>query len=196
MKITCFTRRLALLLLAAGFVPAVSGGDRHYHPRYVMPPLGSISDEIWQRQEHNAEASDFVVYQHEFKLNGIRLNWAGEDHVKQIAMRLQSGQDFPVVIERSVTTAREDTTYKYPVHPNPELDLRRREVIVQALLAMGVTDADERVVVAPAFAQGFKATEAAATYLRGIMGGAGGGGGGFGGGGGGGGFGGGGGGFF
>jgi hypothetical protein len=110
------------------------------------------------------------------------LNTAGEDHLKQVSERLLAGQDFPVVIERSMTTAREDTKYKYPVHPDPELDMKRREVVVRCLLALGVQDADSRVVVAPAFATGFKATEATRAYLNGMSGGMGGGMGGMGGG--------------
>lgn len=150
----------ALLLLAPGCV----------RNRIAATPLGTISDSIWQNQEHNAEASEFVVYQHEFQLNGARLNTYGEDHVKQIALRLSQGQNFPVVVERSNTTARANTEYQYPVHPNPQLDLRRRDVLVRALAAMGVGDAEQRVVVAPAFAEGYRANEAIRAYQRGING--------------------------
>ena len=158
------------------------GPHRNIH---TEPPLGSISDDVWRTQEHNAEASDFVLYQHEFKLNEVRLNTAGEDHVKQIADRIANGDNFPVVIERSNTTARPDTEYKLPVHPNPELDMQRRTLIATALTRLGVSDADERVVVAPAFAAGFQSQEAISAYGQGFS--LGGGGGGFGGGGGGGG---------
>ena len=164
---------------------ALTMGCGHHRFFNTEPPLGSISDEVWKTQEHNAEASDFVLYQHEFKLNEVRLNTAGEDHVKQIADRLANGDNFPVVIERSNTAARPDTEYKLPVHPNPELDMQRRKLIVSALARLGVPDADERVVVAPAFAEGFQSQEAMSAYGRGFM--MQGGGGGFGGGGGGGG---------
>ena len=51
------------------------------------PParLGTISDQYWTQQETNGEAWKSIIFQHEFKRNGVRLNWAGEDHVKQIA---------------------------------------------------------------------------------------------------------------
>jgi hypothetical protein len=177
---------LVLALSAATFSCLGCGSWKELH-RQPEPPLGTISDSIWQKQETNAEASDFVVYQHEFKLNQARLNMAGEDHLKQVAERLLAGQDFQVLVERSMTTPRENTTYKYPVHPNPELDMKRREVVVHALTTLGVSDADQRVVVAPALTPGYKATESAASYQRGMMMG-GGWGGGFGGGFGGGGF--------
>ena len=100
-----------LALLAGG----CHGWDSYRQPK--IPPLGTQSDAIWQRQEANAEASDFVVYQHEFQLNGTRLNTDGEDHVKAIAARLLGGCDFPVIIERSTTSERADSEYKYPVNP-------------------------------------------------------------------------------
>jgi hypothetical protein len=178
-------RTFRLTIAALGLILLTSSGCGYWKQFRRQPeaPLGTISDDIWQMQERNAEASDFVVYMHEFKLNEIRLNRAGEDHIKQIAERLLAGQDYPVVVERSMSKAREDTEYQYPVHPNPELDMLRREVVVRALIALGVHDADQRVVVAPAFATGYKATEAAGAYMRGIQG-FGGGGAGFGGGGG------------
>jgi len=148
------------------------------------PPLGYANDPIWQVQESNAEASDFVIYQHEFeKIDGLRLNTAGEDHVKQIAQRAYSGFQYPVIIERSTTSVDPRDKYSYPVHVNPELDLKRREVVVAALTEMGVEDADQRVVVAPALTPGFEGFEAERAYQsigRGGFGGNGFGGGGFG----------------
>ncbi|MGD0897245.1 MAG: hypothetical protein ABR915_05370 [Thermoguttaceae bacterium] len=133
-------------------------------------PLGALTDPIWQRQEAGAAASDFVVYQHEFEMNDFHLNTDGEDHVKAIASRLHAGACLPVVIERGMTTARPDTQFKYPIHPNPELDLQRRDVVVRALTAMGIADAEQRVSVAPAMASGQTATEAARSYRQGLLG--------------------------
>jgi hypothetical protein len=155
-------------------------------------PQGTLSDPIWIAQEENAEPSKFVLYQHEFVYNQARLNWAGEDHLKQIAARLHSGANFPVLVERSVTSKREDTDYKYPVHLNPELDMQRRAVVVQLLAALGVPDAEQRVIVAPPLTRGMQDGEAERSFYRsfnwgggyggqGGFGGFGGGGGGFGG---------------
>lgn len=157
-------------------------------------PMGYANDPIYRQQEANAEASDFVVYEHEFQGNSARLNDAGEDHVKQIAARVEK-TPFPVIIAQSKITPRPETVHKYPVHHNEELDLRRREVIVQALGSMGVQDAEKRVVVGRALTFPYTDAEGERAYSQGIlgwgiggMGGMGGGGGGFGGGGGGGGF--------
>lgn len=135
-------------------------------------PLGAEVDQINQMQEENAEASKFVIYQHEFELNtersaGWRLNYAGEDHVKQIAANISTGVDLPIVIERSTTSIKPGTEYEYPIHLNDELDDKRRRVIVAVLLALGVSDAEQRVLIAPAFAEGQNAAEAAAAYSSG-----------------------------
>ena len=154
------------------------------------PMLGSVLDRINMQQEENAEASKYVVYAHEFELNrfedgrsqgGYRLNEAGEDHVKQIAANVKRGAPFPVLVERSRTTAWAHTKHKYPIHYNPQLDMQRRAVIVRALNEMGVPDAENRVVVAPAIAPGLYGVEAERAFYRGTSGGNGFGGGGMGG---------------
>lgn len=184
--------------LAAGCLTAgcltlgVSGCAWKDAPLYYSPPpspevLGTKVDQLMQMQEENAEASKYVIYQHEFKLNdadqgqpGLRLNEYGEDHVKRIAEMLSRGVAFPVIVERSQTTPRLETEYEYPVHFNPELDLTRRSVVVAALQRMGIEDAEQRVVVAPALAQYYTDAEAEQAYQRGIGGGGGFGNGGFG----------------
>ena len=146
-------------------------------PPLVPPPamLGSEVDQLMTRQERNAESSKFVIPMHEFELNrthpdgrerGWRLNEYGEDHVKQIAARLRQGHEDTVVIERSQTTAFDDTEFQYPVHFNEELDWKRRAVVVAALERLGISDADQRVVAAPSIAEGFTANEAVRAYSR------------------------------
>ena len=185
---------------------SASTGCRSAAPLFYVPPdppqmLGMVVDELNEHQEVNAEASKYVFYQHEFELNefgdgrtapGLRLNPYGEDHAKRVAANLRAhGATFPVVVERSQTSSKDDTEFHYPVHFNADLDLQRRAVVVAALEEMGIGDAENLVVVAPAFAQPYTAIEAQRAYLRGIRGnrsGGYGGGGGFGGGGFGGGF--------
>jgi hypothetical protein len=133
-------------------------------------PLGTLSDPIWQMQEANAEVSDFVFYQHEFDEGTPCLNFYGQDHVKQVAMRLLAGQDVPVMIERSMIAVRLDTEYKYPIHPDPQLDMQRRQTIVHYLSTLGIQDADRRVIVATPLAEPYRATEARRAYERGLMG--------------------------
>lgn len=148
-------------------------------------PLGTISDPVWQQQETNAEASDFVIHEHEWKGNTLELNLAGKDHVKQIAARTEE-TPFPVIVERSTMSVDHESRFKYPVNNDPELDLARRKFMVQALLQMGVYDAEERVVISPALTPGYTGFQAEAAYYRGMSnrgggfgGGGGGGGGGF-----------------
>jgi hypothetical protein len=133
----------------------------------LQPPLGAISDQYWTRQEYNAEASKNVFYQHEFKFQGERLNWAGEDHLKQVAAQMVRNPEFPVIIERSLTAPDPTAKYKYPVNPDPALDMRRREMVVEALTSLGVPDAANRVVVSTALAPGITGQQAEQAFLRG-----------------------------
>ena len=129
-------------------------------------PLGTLSDPVWQNQELNAEMSDFVIYEHEFQRGSSRLNTYGEDHLKKIAARIQQGQDATVVVERSMISARSDTKHQYPVHPNPEFDAQRRDIVVAALTVLNVQDAHDRVMIAPALAQGITGNEGEAAYVN------------------------------
>ena len=149
-------------------------------------PLGTISDPVWKQQETNAEASDFVIHEHEWSGNTVELNLAGKDHVKQIAARVES-TPFPILIERSSMSIDPESRFKYPVNNDESLDLARRDLVISALHEMGVYDADDRVVVSPALTPGYTGFQARGAYMRGMRTRGGGGGGGFGGGGGGGG---------
>ncbi|MFM7071691.1 MAG: hypothetical protein ACKO38_07875 [Planctomycetota bacterium] len=156
------------------------------------PPLGVVVDEIFKTQEENAEAIKYVIHVHEFEINrttkegdnpgGWRLNEYGEEHLRQLALNLKRGDRYPVVVERSQSSSRPGTEFGYPVHYNDDLDARRRRTVVAVLTALGVPDADERVIVAPSFGIDMEATRAAQAYMMS----GGGGGGGMGGGGGGG----------
>lgn len=163
-------RLVATAALAALAVGCASDGSWDVPPTpTIAPPQGYASDPIWQLQERNAEASDFVVYDHEFVGETFRLNKSGEDHVKQIAARLRAGAPFPVIVEQAFNSAAPGATeYQYPVYNNPQLDLERREMVARALTAMGVEDAQDRVVVAPALTPGLEAVEAERAYRRGL----------------------------
>jgi hypothetical protein len=161
----------ALVLLAAlssSGCHQLSVARRLYQPPPSPVPLGTTIDQIWQMQERSAEASDFVVYQHEFQMDSSELNESGKNHVMEIAYRLQQGQQFPVVIEQSNMSPREGTEFEYPVHLNPALDMERRTAIATALGRLGIADAADRVVVAPAYAPGQQAGEAISAYQRGV----------------------------
>ena len=139
-----------------------------FHHDSPTPPFGKQSDEMWRRQEAGGTASEFVVYQHEFELNGSRLNMGGEDHVKAIAARVRNGVNTPIIVERSMTSEKTtEPESRYPVNPNPALDMQRRDLIVRSLVMLGVSDAEQRVVVSPALASGITSSEAARAYQRG-----------------------------
>lgn len=160
---------LPAIALAAMLVSGCHHKEHHAQIPYdAVAPLGTISDDIWQKQEENGEASDFVIYESEFVGATAKLNAAGEDHVKQIAVRMVS-TPFPVIVEPSSMSVNQSDEYKYPVNGNDDLDMHRRNVIVKILTAMNVQDADERVVVAPALAPGFEGFEAYRAYTNGFQ---------------------------
>lgn len=159
---------LPAIALAAMLVSGCHHKQQHAQIPYdSVAPLGTISDDIWQKQEENAEASDFVIHESEFVGATAKLNAAGEDHVKQIAVRMIS-TPFPVIVEPSSMSVNQSDEYKYPVNGNDDLDMHRRNVIVKILQAMNVQDADERVVVSPALTPGFEGFEAYRAYTNGF----------------------------
>ncbi|MFK7770268.1 MAG: hypothetical protein AB8B55_23865 [Mariniblastus sp.] len=168
--------------------------------------LGSVVDEVNRIQEENAELAKLIVYVHEFEINmpleskpsnetevetategfkyitpehvrGFRFTPYGQDHLWQIAQRLQQviyngempmGMEsrYSVTVERSQTSKYWRTKHQYPVHFNDELDEVRRRMVVDALTAYGISNANQLVVIAPAFPEGLSGQEAANSYQR------------------------------
>ena len=118
-----------------------------------MLPLGSSVRAHFGTMEENAEASDFVLYHHEFVDGTAALTPAGRDHIVQIAAR-SGAVPFPVLVERSEHNS------------TPELDAFRRGLVVRILSDFGVTDADQRTFVAPAYGRHANSLEAEADYLQ------------------------------
>ena len=179
-------RLFYFLVVLAVVLSAVGCRRRDADLFYEQPPppvvLGTHVDEPFEIQERNAEASKFVIYSHEFRLNdndeevgdgdvlnGLRMNEDGQDHLRQIAASLRNGSPYAVIVERSRTSERADSRYGYPVNYNAQLDNRRRSVVVNALVRMGIENADEIVVVTPAFAEGLTGREAQRAYRRGMQ---------------------------
>jgi hypothetical protein len=119
-------------------------------------PIGQVTDSFWETQQTNAEAADFIFYDHEFRGNTAELAPGAKKHLEQVALRLEH-VPFPVVIEESPHDAR------------PDLDQARRRMIVEQLARIGVTNAEERVIVANAFPEGYTAQEAEAAYYGGVL---------------------------
>src|SRR4030095_4753909 len=119
-------------------------------------PIGQVTDSFWETQQTNAEAADFIFYDHEFRGNTAELAPGAKKHLEQVALRLEH-VPFPVVIEESPHDAR------------PDLDQARRRTIVEQLARIGVVNAEERVIVANAFPEGYTAQEAEAAYYGGVL---------------------------
>ena len=126
------------------------GADRPF-------PIGQVTDSFWETQQTNAEAADFIFYDHEFRwdsknrVDTAELTPGGKKHLMQIALRLEH-VPFPVVIEES------------PHNGRPELDQARRRTVVEQLGRLGLPNVEERVVVSNAFPEGYTGIESEGTY--------------------------------
>jgi hypothetical protein len=141
-----------MLLLCVTATGCFQGATRGGAPPYDRPfPVGQVTDSIWETQQTNAEAADFVFYDHEFRDDTAELTPGAKRHLESVAMRLEH-VPFPVVIERSMHNAK------------PEVDRARRQMIVEQLARMGIPSVEGRVVIASAFAEGFTAIEGEQAY--------------------------------
>jgi hypothetical protein len=164
MRRTFLLTTIALALLAGCHhgddCDGAGGGRRSYGgPGADRPfPMGQVSDAFWETQQTNAEAADFIFYDHEFKGNTAELAPAAKKHLMQVALRLEH-VPFPVVVEESPGTHSPAETAR-----RKQLDQARRQTIVEQLARLGVSNVEERVIVANAFPEGLTAIEAEGAY--------------------------------
>lgn len=155
------TYSLLLLVTIATLGCRSSPGPAHDRPF----PIGHVSDAHWETQQTNAEAADFIFFDHEFVGETAELAPGAKRHLESVALRLEH-VPFPVVVEQTQHDA------------NPELDQARRKVIVEQLARIGVPNSERRVVISSAFVEGFTSIQGERAYYNGIIGQGGGGGGG------------------
>ena len=129
------------------------GADRPF-------PIGQVSDSFWETQQTNAEAADFIFYDHEFRGNTAELSPGAKKHLMQVALRLEH-VPFPVVIEESPGTHSPAETQR-----RQELDQARRQTIVEQLARLGAGNIEERVIVANAFPEGYTGIESEGSYYQ------------------------------
>ena len=106
-------------------------------------------------QAARAEADDFVIYHHEWYLGGIALGPYGQYHVQQIAQRLGS-VPFNVTIQAT---------------PDQQLNEARRQAVIKALTAAGLTEVELRVAVGYPEAEGLYGEDAERAYQSMLQGG-------------------------
>ena len=127
-------------------------------PPYDHPfPLGQVTDSHWETQQTNAEAADFIFYDHEFEGTTARLTPGGRKHLLQVALRLEH-VPFPIVIEET------------PGESAAGVDSARRREVIGQLTQLGIQAVDPRVVIGPAFPEGLSAIEGEAAYYSTLQG--------------------------
>jgi hypothetical protein len=146
-------------------------GGPPYGPAHDRPfPVGQVSDSHWETQQTNAEAADFIFYDHEFRYDTTKhvetaqLSPLAKKKLEQVALRLEH-VPFPVIIEELPRTHDEAKNYEKGL-----LEQARRKTIVEQLNRLGVTNADERVVLSNAFPEGFTGVEGERSYFNVING--------------------------
>ena len=155
-------------------------GGPPYGPALDRPlPVGQATDAFWETQQTNAEAADFIFYDHEFKRmttgegterqETAQLSPLAKKKLEQVALRLEH-VPFPVIIEQFPRTHNAASN-----HQKSLVEEARRKTVVEQLNRLGVTNADERVVLSNAFPEGFTGIEGEQTYFNIIGGGFGGG---------------------
>ncbi|MEX0866836.1 MAG: hypothetical protein WD030_05720 [Pirellulales bacterium] len=146
---------LTLMLIATSF--GCKGAGTVGPPVDRPFPVGQATDAFWETQQTNAEAADFVFYDHEFVGDTAELAPGAKKKLMAVALRLEH-VPFPITIEESLHNAR------------PQLDLARRRTVVEQLARLGIPQAENRVVIASAFAEGITAVEGEANYYQVISG--------------------------
>ncbi len=139
-------KALSLVLSVGGLL--ASGGcnmrGKYDIPSGAIPqPPGTYVRVHADRMAQNAEASDFIIFLHEWTPGGISLGPAGQRHLLTMTNRLVSEQ-YSVVIEQSRDSA---------------LDERRRAAVAKYLLENQIPDAENRVLVAVPNPEGIFAEE-------------------------------------
>jgi hypothetical protein len=173
---------LSLVALAAGCAGPHTKQSHHtyggppYGPAHDRPfPVGQVSDSHWETQQTNAEAADFIFYDHEFKFDTTKhvdtaqLSPLAKKHLAEVALRLEH-VPFPVIIEELPRNHDDAKNQEKGL-----LEQARRKTIVEQLNRLGITNADERVVIGNACAEGFTGVEGERSYFNVISGGFGGG---------------------
>lgn len=153
-------------------------GGPPYGPAHDRPfPVGQVTDSFWETQQTNAEAADFIFYDHEFRrttsgpdrVETAQLAPLAKKKLEQVAVRLEH-VPFPVIIESFPRNHDAAQNYQKGL-----VEEARRKTIVEHLNQMGIQNADERVVIANAFPEGITGIEGERAYWNVIGGGFGGG---------------------
>ena len=134
--------------------------SRHFHKPVPMPaPLGTYMNGWRDAQAIAAEADQFVIYRQEWYQDGIKPGPYGGYHLERIKQRLPS-VPFQVIIEVDLR--------------DEKINIARQSYVVNQLLAVGIADAQARVIIGYPRAEGLYGDEAARIFLQRYSGGQGG----------------------
>jgi hypothetical protein len=127
-------------------------------PKGAIPrPIGTFTFEIFNRMQAKAEGDDFTIFYNEWVDNQAVLGPYGQEELQRIIVRLPA-VPFPVIVQ--------------PEPDRPILNGLRQQAIINALMAAGIPNAIERVVIGRPAGEGLFGDEAERIYPQLISGGA------------------------
>ena len=126
-------------------------------------PLGTYIGAWRAAQAEQADATDFVIFQREWYQGGDQLGPEGHRHVQGILSQLAK-VPYPILIEPVTPILGSRSDLQKTLAAAAELDQVRRQRIVDRLLACGIDDAHQRVLIAYPDALQMLGPEAARTY--------------------------------
>ncbi len=109
-------------------------------PDVHVQPFGSFVRKFQAIQADKAQASNFVVFLDEWYEGGVQLGPYGLYHLNQMAHRLPN------------------VPFRVQVQPqaDPAINEARKQVVIQGLVALGITEAPDRVDIAYPQAEGLR----------------------------------------
>lgn len=145
---------------------------------------GTYLNQIHQAEIAVARRDRFTISEHEWYQGQEQLGPEGRRHLREVA-HLMLESDFPLILEADTVAIDYQESLEEALARSDELNARRKDLLVSELIAQGVPDAENRVILEPVDRVGIRGIEAPGVFSRSIGGGFGGqqGGGGFGGGG-------------
>lgn len=153
MQLQLVSRRRLLMWLCAASMPALASCGHHdclrcpdFSWRDVPAPPGTYVCRWTKAQDERAEEADFVLHQHEWYQDGVKLGPEGRRHLDVIARRLQDGP-YTVVVEPSTPRYERNDDADSAIDRASQVDAQRRDYTVNYLLVAGIADAADRVVV-------------------------------------------------
>lgn len=165
----CADGQVGCLPIDASEVPPAASINHTYRCVEPMPedavpaPIGTYMGQWRGAMSDGAQKQNWIVTRNEWFDGGSQLGPKGQQHVQRIAHCLVTYPQLVVIENEPVALALGDS-YEEAVRANQQLQIKRRNVVVEALAEAGVPDAPQWVVFADDRSVGVRGVEAPLIY--------------------------------